>query len=267
MADEPKRLSEIEKSSETEAESPVEEKSPPPEETKKAQKKPKLRLPKLGKKKAEKSSEAKADKQPPPEPISAEELVNDIDKDITILDKTTQESLDENLTKQINSVGQNQIKISITKQQFVVYFGLLVILAWAIPLSQLVQTIPQDFNLPAIFNRGDNAVTNPQASESASIVTESSSSGLLIRIKTPDKQAAIVQNFVSRLGSNQYQFIDIIQEPVSEEEITVVTKETTADEFDKINSILTEYELSASSTVLSEDSSFSAVLIVPIPAE
>src|SRR5690606_4779979 len=107
-----------------------------------------------------------------------------------------------------------------------------------------------------------------EASPSAEMApTEASMSARQIRIKTPNKNAGIVSEFVSKLSQGDYQLIDIAEEEVTETEITVMTKGGSVEEFDKISNLLEDYQLASSSAVLSSDSDFVAIVIVPVPTD
>jgi len=257
-----KKLSDIEKEdAKTEEEASQSDASSPVEKPKK-----KFKLPGFGKKNKEKKQkgspkETKVEAEPI-RPKSPQELVNDLDGQIHIFDETDEEYLKSKIDTHISKSTKNEITISVSKKQFIRLFGLAVIIAWLIPLSQLAITAGKDFDFESFKSR---FTRDKEASASAEIAEEEATTSSKIRVKTPSTERDMVTSIVEALrGADIYESVDLIEEEVEETELTVITKADSTNELTNISQILGDnYPIASSSTTLSDDSSFAAIVIIP----
>lgn len=261
--DKPKKLSDIGKGNQPTPE------SKPNDSNEKAKdsggkKKFSLKLPKLSlrKKSAEPSEKAeKKSEEKPIEPMSPQDLVNSLDGQIKILDETDEEYLNKQLDHQLDAVKKNSVTISVTKKQFMRWFGIVVIVSWLVPLGYLAFTSVKKIDFSS-FRKNSK---QDEASASAELANEASLSARMIRIKTSNSEAESISKISQLLkDSLLYESVDVLETDIEETLLTVITKADTSFEVATISSVLgEEFPISTSSASLESESSYSALLIIP----
>ena len=192
--------------------------------------------------------------------VSAREVVNSIDEDVKIVEKSEDEILANHVAEQLRE-NQDYFIFRIRKSLALWIAGLTVVLLWMIPLSSFVKN---SFNLSGFLNK----IKNKESSEQVASPTPSPTPELeklntdRIRIKI-NKETEKVASISSLLKDSGYSEVDILEAEVKEDGINVAVKKGSDELREKLMLILKdEYSAGSSSSELTDDSDFSAVILI-----
>lgn len=274
MADDsPKKLSELEekkKEEETSAEpketesgeSKPEEETPEPEPP--VEKKKRFGLPFFGKKKKEKETdvdESEAEVDLPEEPLTAEELVNDLDPDIKIHTQTKQARLAKVMNEHIETDRGNNLVFRFPKRRLLLFSGIFVITTWIVVISTLVYeySVQQGIDIRQMIAELRQPEDDAEEIEEIDVNSRA-------RIRDgsggSEQVLEIADLLKDRFG---FEYVEIIEdEEIEDETLTVYAK---ADAYglllELIDGLGEDYSIASGSAQLSEDSDFGVVLAFP----
>ena len=199
------------------------------------------------------------------EPVTAEEVVNNLDADVTIKSQSKAAMLAQQVDEQMKEAQKGDyIEIKVHKKKLIVFLGFLVILMWIIPITKAAQTmlIPEgSFKIP--FLNKDSEEETIVEQQNKEVVSEASESGgLKVRVKyhPEDEQAANL--LAGTLKEQGFEYVDVMIDENITSGISVATKaEGLQKRIELEDWLKQEYEVASTSAELSADSDFDAVIL------
>ncbi|MFC1653314.1 hypothetical protein ACFL1M_00515 [Patescibacteria group bacterium] len=233
-------------------------------ETSKEKPKKKLldKLSKVGKKRDEESSELKRVSKKfdtnGDGVISAREAINELDKDVKIDELSEDEIVAKTIEKQLEN-SQDYYVFRVKKSIFLLVLGLIVMSLWVIPISSYLKN-QLGWSISGMFDSKATQEQNEEVTSDKEGVSEENV--LKVRVKTAIETDS-VSKIISLLKSSGYDNVDLELTNVESEGVTVAIKENEGMVLSNLLTLLADdYFAASSSTILTQDSDFDAVIFV-----
>lgn len=215
-----------------------------------------FKLPFTGGKKEEVESQLPV--EPPAKPISPEELVNDLDKDIAIHAQTKQARLEAVMSGEIKNVTENKITVSIRARKLLLMSGIVVITTWVVVLGSIVfeQARARGVDFSTILSQFQRPPETPAPVDRLSQVR--------IRDGTSgsDEVKQIAEFLETEMG---FAYVEIVADDQIEDEVMTVYAQVEAYQqlLQVIDRLGESYPVASGSAQISSDSDFGVVIAFP----